>query len=123
MKTGRKSNKIFTSQDSKRLIYHGQTELKNILVNKSVLNEMNKEGILTQGFSDWMKIKRKVSQNLHDLQNLLIKLTVKVSAGKAWLLYEFPFNLNTGDKKILARNFVSMKTLHSRKTYVYCTYI
>ena len=63
-----------------------------------------------------MKIKRKVSQNLHDLQNLLIKLTVKVIAGKAWLLYEFPFNLNTGDKKILARNFVSMKTLHSRKT-------
>ena len=52
MKTGRKSNKIFTSQDSKRQIYHGQTELNNILVNKSVLNEMNKEGILTQGFKD-----------------------------------------------------------------------
>ena len=52
VKTGRKSNKIVTSQDSKRQIYHGQTELNNILVNKSVLNEINKEGILTQGFKD-----------------------------------------------------------------------
>ena len=121
VKTGRKSNKIFTGQDSKRQIYHGQTELNNILVNKSVLNEINKEGILTQGFKDWIKIKRKVSQNLHDLQNLLIKLTVKVSAGKAWLLYVFPFNLNPGDKKILARKFVSMKTL--RNTLAKLTFI
>ena len=68
-----------------------------------------------------MKIKRKVSQNLHDLQNLLIKLTVKVSAGKAWLLYVFPFNLNPGDKKILARKFVSMKTL--RNTLAKLTFI
>ena len=52
VKTVRKSNKIFTGQDSKRQIYHGQTELNNILVNKSVLNEINKEGILTQGFKD-----------------------------------------------------------------------
>ena len=72
-----------------------------------------------------MKIKRKVSQNLHDLQNLLIKLTVKVSAGKAWLLYEFPFNLNPGDKKILARNFVSMKTLRNtvgKLTFIVLTF-
>ena len=40
----------------------------------------------------------KVSQNLEDLQNLLIKLTVKASSEKAWLLYEFPFSLNPGDK-------------------------
>ena len=32
------------------------------------------------------------------LQNLLIKLTVKVSSEKAWLLYEFPFSLNPGGK-------------------------
>ena len=34
------------------------------------------------------------------LQNLLIKLTVKVSSEKAWLglLYDFPFALNPGDK-------------------------
>ena len=40
----------------------------------------------------------KVSQNLEDLQNLLIKLTVKASSEKAWLLYEFPFSLNPSDK-------------------------
>ena len=45
-----------------------------------------------------MKIKGKVSQNLDNLQNLLIKLTVKASEEKAWLLYEFPFSLNPGDK-------------------------
>ena len=40
----------------------------------------------------------KVSQNLDDLQNLLIKLTVKAIQEKTWLLYEFPFSLNPGDK-------------------------
>ena len=71
-----------------------------MLVKKSVLNEINKEGTFTQGFKDCRKIKRKVSQNLEDLQNLLINLTVivKVSSEKAWLLYEFPFSLNPGDK-------------------------
>ena len=29
-----------------------QTELNNMLVNKSVLNEINKEGTFTQGFKD-----------------------------------------------------------------------
>ena len=69
-----------------------------MLVKKNVLNEINKEGIFTQGFKDCRKIKRKVSQNLDDLQNLLIKLTVKPSSEKAWLLYEFPFSLSPGDK-------------------------
>ena len=69
-----------------------------MLVKKNVLNEINKEGTFTQGFKDCRKIKRKVSQNLDDLQNLLIKLTVKASSEKAWLLYEFPFSLNLGDK-------------------------
>ena len=40
----------------------------------------------------------KVSQNLEDLQNLLIKLTVKASSEKAWLLYEFAFSFNPGNK-------------------------
>ena len=46
-----------------------------MLVKKNVLNKKNKEGTFTQGFKDCRKIKKKVSQNLHDLQNLLIKLT------------------------------------------------
>ena len=71
-----------------------------MLVKKNVLNEINKEGTFTQSLKDCRKIKRKVSQNLGDLQNLLIKLTVKASSEKAWLaiLYEFPFSLNPGDK-------------------------
>ena len=71
-----------------------------MLVRKNVLSEINKEGTFTQGFNDCRKIRRKVSQNLDDLQNLLIKLTVKVSSEKAWLglLYDFPFSLNPGAK-------------------------
>ena len=60
--------------------------------------KINKEGTFPQGFNDCRKIKRKVSQDLDDLQNLLIKLTVKASSEIAWLLYEFPFSLNPGDK-------------------------
>ena len=67
-------------------------------VKRSVLNEINKDGTFTQGFKDCRKIKRKVSQNLDDLQNFLIKLTIKASSEKAWLLYEFPFSLNPGYK-------------------------
>ena len=70
---------------------HGQTELSNMLVTKNVLNEMNKEVTFTQGFNDCSKIKRKVSQNFENLQNLLIKLTAKANSEKLWLLYEFPF--------------------------------
>ena len=36
----------------KRQIDHGQTELNNILVNKSALNEINKERTFTQGFKN-----------------------------------------------------------------------
>ena len=67
-------------------------------VKKTVLIEINKEETLTQGFRDCRKIKRKVSLILDYLQNLLINLTVKSSAQKAWLLYDFPFSLNPGDK-------------------------
>ena len=77
---------------------HGETELCNMLVKKNVLNEINKERTFPQGFKDSRKIKRKVSQNLDDLQNLLIKLTVKASSEKAQLLYEFPSSLNPGHK-------------------------
>ena len=71
-----------------------------MLIKKNVLNEINKEVTFIQGFKDCRKIKiiSKVSQNLDDFQNLLIKLTVKANLQKAWLLYEFPFSLNPGDK-------------------------
>ena len=49
-------------------------------------------------FEGLQKNQNKVSQNLDDLQSLLIKLTVKASSGKAWLLYGFPFSLNPDDK-------------------------
>ena len=52
-----------------------RTEKNSQQVKKNVLNEINKEGTFTQGFKDCKKIKRKVSQNLDDLINLLIKLT------------------------------------------------
>ena len=58
----------------KRQTDHRQTGLSNMLVKKNILNEINKEGIFTLGFKDCRKIKRKISQNLDDLQNLLIKL-------------------------------------------------
>ena len=69
-----------------------------MLLKKNVLNEVNKEGTFTQGFRDCRKIIKNVSQNLGYLQNLLIKLTVKTSSEKAWLLYEFSFSLNPDDK-------------------------
>ena len=46
-----------------------------MLVKKNILSEINKEGVFTQGFKDCRQIKRKISQNLDDLQNLLIKLS------------------------------------------------
>ena len=63
-----------------------------MLVKKNVLNEINK------GFKNCRKIKREVSQNLDDLQNLLIRLIVKTNSEKAWLLHEFQFSLNPGEK-------------------------
>ena len=74
-----------------------------MLLKKNVLNEINNEGAFTRGFKDFRKIKRKVSQDLDNLKNLLIKLTVKASSERAWLLYEFPFSLNPGDKPIDAQ--------------------
>ena len=100
----------------KRQIDHGQTELNNILVNKSALNEINKEGTFSQGFKDWRKIKTKVSENLDDLQNLLIKLTVKASAGKTWLLYEFPFSLNPGGNSNDAHTWKNYSSLNPIST-------
>ena len=76
MKKGGKHNKILW--EVKVQTDHGQKKLSNILVKKNVLNEINKEGTFTQGLKDCRKVKRKVSQNLDDLQNLLIKLAVKV---------------------------------------------
>ena len=68
-----------------------------MLVKKNVLNEISKEGTFTQGFKDCRKIKRKVSQNLEDLQNLLIRLK-PAERKRNYFTYEFPFSLNPGDK-------------------------
>ena len=72
MKT--QAENITKYSEVKRQTDHGQTELSNMLVKKNVLNEINKEGTFPRGWKDCRKIKRKVSQNLDDLQNLLIKL-------------------------------------------------
>ena len=93
-----KNKNITKYYEIKRKTDHGHRELSNMLVKKNVLNKINKEGTFTQGFKDCRENKRKVSQNLNNFQNLLIKLTVKASSEKAWLLYEFPFSLNPGDK-------------------------
>ena len=87
-----------------------------MLVKKNVLNAINKEGTFTQGFKDCKKIKRKVSQNLEDLQNLLVKITVKASSGKAWLLYEFPFSLNLVDKPNYAQALKNYSSLYPVST-------
>ena len=68
-----------------------------MLVKKSVLNEINKERTFTKVSRTGGKSKGKYLK-LGDLQILLIKLTVKASSEKTWLLYEFPFSLNPGDK-------------------------
>ena len=63
-------------------------------------------------FKNWRNIKRIAYQNLDDLQNMLIKLTVKARAVKAWPLYEFPFSLNPSNKPNDAQTFKSYSTLY-----------
>ena len=46
------------------------------------------------------------------IQNLLIKLTVKASAEKILLLYEFPLSLNLGDKPNDAQTWKSYSSLY-----------
>ena len=74
---------------------------------------LHKVGTFAQDFKDWRKIKRTAYQNLEDLQNLLIKLTVKARAEKAWLLYEFPFSLNPSEKPNDAQKLKSYSSLYS----------
>ena len=65
MKTGqKKSDKLLRVKKETDL---GQIEPNNMLVKKSVLNEINKEGTFTQGFKDSRKIKRTTYQNLENL--------------------------------------------------------
>ena len=69
--------------------HHGQTELSNMLVEKNVLNEMNKEGSIHarfQGLQENQKESNSKFRQLSNCQKLLIKLTVKASSEKAWLL-------------------------------------
>ena len=44
---------------------------------------INKVGTFAQGSKDWKKIKRTAYQNSDDIQNLLIKLTVRARSEKA----------------------------------------
>ena len=44
---------------------------------------LNKVGTFAQGSKGWKKIKRTAYQNSDDVQNLLIKLTVKARSEKA----------------------------------------
>ena len=74
MKTGQKHNKILKSQEADRP-WTDRTEQYSS--KQESIKEINKEG-----FMDCRKINRKMSQQLDDLQNFLIKLTVKASAGK-----------------------------------------
>ena len=63
---------------------HGQTELNNMLVKRSVLNEKKKVGTYS-GFQGLKEDQRDSILKLDNLQNFLIKLTVKSSAEKEWL--------------------------------------
>ena len=58
----------------------------------------------------------KVGIKLDDLQTLLIKLTVKASAEKAWLFYELPFSLNPGGKPNDAQTWKKYSSLHPVST-------
>ena len=89
MKTGQKHSKILKSQEADRP-WTDRTEQYSS--KQESIKEINKEG-----FMDCREINRKMSQQLDDLQNFLIKLTVKASAGKVWLLHEFPLSLNLSE--------------------------
>ena len=51
------------------------------------------------------------------LQNLLIKWSGKASAEKAWLLYEFPFRLNPGDKPNDAQTWKNYSALYTEDQF------
>ena len=94
MKSVRKHSKILKTD-------HGQTELNIMLVKKSSLNEIDKAGIQyvsrTEGRSKESISKFKRPSKLVDKVDYF-----KASAEKSWLLYEFPFSLNPGDKPNVA---------------------
>ena len=64
-----------------------------MLLRKSVLNEIDKEGTFAQGLKNCKGNYRKDNYKKSKGKYLKILTTLK-----AWLLYEFPFSLNTGDK-------------------------
>ena len=50
------------SEVKRQAVHGGQTELNNMLVRKNVLNEINKEGTFTRGFSEQENQKESVSK-------------------------------------------------------------
>ena len=74
-----------------------------MLVKKSSLNEINKEGTFTKVSKTERRSKESISKfrrpsKLADKVNCF-----KASAEKAWLHYEFLFSLNPGDKPNVAQ--------------------
>ena len=67
-------------------------------------------------FQGLQENQKESTAKLDDLQNLLIKLTVKASSEKAWLLYEFPFSLNPGDKPNDAQAWKNYSSLYPVST-------
>ena len=66
-----------------------------------------------------MKEEQKEScfKTLDDLQSLLIKWSVKVSTEKAWLLNEFPFRFNPGDKPNDAQTWRNNSSLYTEDQF------
>ena len=62
------------------------------------------------------KSKESILKFRNDFQNLLIKLTVKASSEKTWIIYEFPFSLNPSDKPNTAQAWKNYSSLYSVST-------
>ena len=67
-----------------------------MLVKKSVLDE--KSRYIHSRFQGLKEHRIDSISKLDDLQNLLMNLSLKINLEKVWLLYEFPFSSNPGDK-------------------------
>ena len=79
---------------------------------------MNKEGIFHSRFQGLKEDQKEICfKTLGDLQNLLIKWSGNASAKKAWLLYEFPFRLNPGDKPNDAQTWKNYSSLYTEDQF------
>ena len=75
--------------------------MKTAKYSRVINRSRNRKTIWTDRTEQYARKENEINEvgtKLDDLQTLLIKLTVKASAEKVWLFYEFPFSLNPGDK-------------------------